>query len=284
MEWIDSLNDALDYIEDHLLEDIDTVQLARLTYCSSYHFQRMFNYLVGISFSEYIRRRKMSLAAQDLLIKDNKVIDIALKYGYASPTAFNRAFKSVHGVAPSMIKNQGVIIKSYPPLRLKLIVKGVEEMNYRIEKKQSFRIVGRSFPLSKDIENNFIEVPKMWQQAMDDGVLAKLTKLMDEQKQGVLGICVCNDNEDWRYYIAVVSNDMIDASLEEYIVPERTWAIFANEGPGRSIQDLEERIYSQWLPDSGYAYDQGPDIEWYFNADPSYTKYEAWIPIKKKEK
>ena len=105
MEWIERLNDAISYIEEHLTDEIDMEQLGRVACCSSYHFQRMFTYMAGIPLSEYIRRRKMSLAAVDLQGRDSKIIDVAGKYGDSSPTAFNRAFQSVHGMAPSALKN-----------------------------------------------------------------------------------------------------------------------------------------------------------------------------------
>ena len=152
MEWIERLNDAIGYIEEHLTDEIDYEQLGQIACCSSYHFQRMFTYMAGISLSEYIRRRKMTLAAVDLQGKSMKIIDVAGKYGYNSPTAFNRAFQSVHGIAPSAVKNGGVSVKSFPPILFKITVKGVEEMNYRIVTKDAFRIVGVSVPLHKDIE------------------------------------------------------------------------------------------------------------------------------------
>lgn len=136
MEWIERLNDAMDYLEGHLTEEIDYEKLGKIACCSSYHFQRMFAYMAGVPLSEYIRRRKMSLAAVDLQSGNMKIIDVAGKYGYNSPTAFNRAFQSVHGMAPSAVKNEGISVKAFPPVRFKITVKGVEEMNYRIETKR----------------------------------------------------------------------------------------------------------------------------------------------------
>ena len=126
MEWIERLNGAMNYIEEHLTDEIDYEQLGKIACCSSYHFQRMFTYMAGIPLSEYIRRRKMSLAAVDLQSKDAKIIDVAIKYGYHSPTAFNRAFQSIHKVAPSFVKNEGVSIQAFPPLTFKMTIKGVE--------------------------------------------------------------------------------------------------------------------------------------------------------------
>ena len=132
MEWIEQLNLAVRYIEEHLAGELDLDEAAKVACCSSYHFQRMFSYLAGVPLSEYVRRRRMSLAAVDLCRGEETVLDIALRYGYASPTAFNRAFQGVHGIAPSLAKKGGVSLKSYPPVSFKITVKGVEEMNYRI--------------------------------------------------------------------------------------------------------------------------------------------------------
>ena len=130
MDWIERLNKAINYLEEHIREDIDLEQTAKIACCSTYHFQRMFTYMAGIPLSEYIRRRRMSLAAADLQRSDAKIVDIALKYGYTSPTAFNRAFQSVHKITPSAAKKAGTSIKSYPPISFKIMIKGVEEMNY----------------------------------------------------------------------------------------------------------------------------------------------------------
>ena len=283
MDWIDRMNEAIRFIEDNLTGEIEYEKLGRIACCSAYHFQRMFSYIAGTPLSEYIRKRRMSLAAVDLQDGQARVIDVAVKYGYASPTAFNRAFRSVHGISPSAVKNEGAMLKSFPPVIFKITVKGAEEMNYRIETKEAFRITGRSYPLSREIERNFSEVPQMWQEAVMDGSLSGIISLMDAQPQGVLGVSVCGDGEEWRYYIAVSSTAASAGSLEEYTVPGRTWAIFPGSGTGRSIQELERRIVTEWLPTSGYEFDDGPDVEVYFDANPKQTSYEVWIPVRKAE-
>lgn len=281
MEWIERLNSAIDYIEKNLTDKIDYEKLGQIACCSAYHFQRMFSYMAGMPLSEYIRKRKMSLAAVDLQGGNVKIIDVAQKYGYHSPTAFNRAFQSIHGIAPSTVKNEGVSVKSFPPITFKVIVKGVEEMNYRIETKDAFRIVGVSVPLEKDIEKNFAVIPRKWQETAVNGTLQKLTGLMDTQPMGVLGVSTCNDTEPWRYYIAVASSQT-DRDLEEYTVPAATWAIFPGTGTNQSIQDLERRIVTEWLPTSGYEYGSAPDVEVYLNPDPQNAQYEVWIPVVRK--
>lgn len=281
MEWIEGLNKAISYIEEHLTEEISYDELARIACCSAYHFQRMFAYMAGVPLSEYIRRRRMSLAAADLQSGEEKIIDIGMKYGYTSPTAFNRAFQSVHGIAPSMAKNGETPMKAYPPISFKITVKGVEELNYRIEEKAAFRIVGVSHPLEKEIEKNFKTVPQMWQTAAMNGTIEKLASLMNDQPMGVLGVSVCNDKEDWRYFIAVSSSADVDNTLDEYIIPACTWAVFSGTGTGMSIQELEQRIVTEWLPTSGFEYDNAPDIEVYLNPAPNDMQYEVWVPVRK---
>lgn len=293
MEWITRLNATIGYIEEHLAEEIDYQQLGKLACCSSYHYQRMFGYMAGMPLSEYIRRRRMSRAAVDLQNKDAKIIDIAAKYGYDSPTAFNRAFQSVHGFAPSQAKEPGKVLKSFPPISFQITIKGAVQMDYRIETKEAFRIVGISAPLEADIEKNFETVPALWGRAAQDGTIPKLCEKMNGNPMGVLGVSTCSDTtvtqrytgtkqdaETWRYYIAVASSAPADG-FEEYIVPAFTWAIFSGQGSGLSIQELERRIVTEWLPTSGYEYAAGPDIEVYLDPNPENTTYEVWIPVTK---
>lgn len=281
MEWITRLNNAINYIEEHLCDTVDYDEIAKIACCSTYHFQRMFAYMADTPLSEYIRRRRMSKAAVDLQSGSEKIINIALKYGYDSPTAFNRAFKSIHGVAPSQIKLDGVSIKAFPPISFKITIKGAEQMEYKIENKDTFRIIGVSEPLHHEIEKNFEVVPLMWQKSSTDGTMPKLASMMNGEPMGMLGVSICNE-EDWKYFIAVASNREIDNTLEEYIVPAATWAVFSGSGTGQDIQELEKRIVTEWLPNSGYEYGNAPDIEVYLNADPQNTKYEVWIPVVKK--
>lgn len=222
------------------------------------------------------------MAAVDIQGGEEKIIDIAEKYGYQSPTAFNRAFQSIHGIAPSAVKGEGVPVKSYPPLTFKIIVKGAEEMNYRIETKDAFRIIGVSAPLDRDIEKNFAVVPNLWQKAVADGTIQKLAGMMNTPPMGLLGVSACNDEEQWKYFIAVSSTREVD-EFEEYLVPASTWAIFPGSGTNQSIQELEQRIVTEWLPTSGYEYANAPDIEVYLNPDPQNAQYEVWIPVMKRE-
>ena len=281
MEWIERFNNVINYIEENITQQIDYGEIAKIACCSSYHFQRMFTYMAGIPLSEYIRKRKMSLAAVDLQSGNEKVIDIAGKYGYNSPTAFNRAFQSIHRISPSAVKSGNVYVKSFPPLSFKIVVKGVEELNYRIEAKEAFRIIGVSAPLSKELEENFFVIPQMWQNCVINGTIEKLSKMISTSPTGLLGISVCDDTEQWKYFIAVATAQLCP-EFEEYTVPATTWAIFPGTGTNQSVQELERRIFTEWLPTSGYEYGNAPDIEVYINPDPENTVFEVWVPVRKK--
>lgn len=285
MDWLKRLNEAMNELEEHLEDGPDLARMAQIACCSVFHFQRMFSYLAEVPLSEYVRRRKMTRAAFDLQSSDAKVIDIALKYGYVSPTAFNRAFQSVHGVAPSAAKRENVTLKAYPPISFKITIKGEAEMNYRIEKKDAFRIVGPKVHCKVDVEQNFAEIPVFWQKTAQSGAIPKLCALMDAEPAGILGVSTCMDGKDFDYYIAVASSMPAPEGMEEYAVPACTWAIFTCVGPMPSaIQTLQSRIISEWLPNSGYEYANAPDIELYFEGDQQAADYrcEAWLPVEKK--
>ena len=142
MDSLEKMNEALNYIEENLVNDIDFKEVARLAFCSEYHFNRMFSFLVSVTLSEYIRRRRLTLAAFELNNSNIRIIDIAVKYGYNSPDSFARAFQVLHGITPSEARNNGQSLKAYPRMTFQLSVRGGSEMNYRIEEKDAFRIVG----------------------------------------------------------------------------------------------------------------------------------------------
>lgn len=282
MEWLSCLNEAVNYMEEHLEDEIDLDRVAQIACCSAFHFQRMFSYIADVPFSEYIRRRKMTKAAFDLQNSSERIIDIALKYGYESPTAFNRAFKNIHGIAPSAARAKGVTLKAYPPISFKITIKGDTEMDYRIEKKGAFKIVGVKQHYSMSIEESMINVPLFWQKTAQSGVIPKLCTLMNKEPSGILGVSTCMNGKDFDYYIAVASNREKPADMVDYIVPESLWAIFECIGAmPDAIQTLQKRIVSEWLPNSGYEYANAPDIEVYFEGNQQADDYkcEVWLPI-----
>ena len=283
MDWLEKLNASLDYMENHLAGELDVKAAAQIAGCSVYHYQRMFSYLAGTPLSEYVRRRRMSLAAVDLQ-NGGKVVDVALKYGYESPTAFNRAFQSVHGAAPSAAQKEGASLKAYPRISFTISIKGETEMEYRIEKRDEIRIVGVAAALSKDLEENFQEVPALWGKAATDGTVMRLADMMDSDPKGILGVSACHADDQWKYYVAAATTQPVPEGMEEYTIPACTWAVFSGQGPmPGAIQELEKRVVSEWLPTSGYEYANAPDIEVYLEPNPVAAKFEVWLPVAKKE-
>ena len=283
MDWLDRLNEAMEYIEENI-GDFDLTRVAQIACCSPFHFQRMFSYLADVPLSKYIRRRKMTQAVFDLQNGKERIIDIAIKYGYDSPTAFNRAFQSVHGIAPSVARMQGTSLKAYPPISFKIMIKGEKAMDFRIEEKEGFRIVGAREHYKLNVEENFARVPVFWQNTIKDGTLERLSLLIDKEPKGILGVSTCINGEDFDYYIAVASEQDTPKGMEEYIIPPCTWAIFTCVGPlPIAIQTLQKRIISEWLPTSGYEYANAPDIEVYFEGNQQSNDYhcEVWLPVQK---
>jgi len=285
MEWIGRLNKSITYIENNLNGVVDYEQAAQIACCSVFHYQRMFSYIANVSLAEYIRRRRMTLAAFELINSDIKVIDLALKYGYESPTSFSRAFQNVHGVSPSNARNEGVYLKTYPRMTFLISIKGECEMNYRIEKKEAFRIVGVKEHMILNIEENFARTPQFWAETFQNGKFDEICKLSNKEPYGILGVCASMNEKDFDYYIACATDKPVPEGMYEYEVPATTWAIFECIGPmPTAIQDLQKRIVTEWLPTSGYEYANAPDIELYTQGDTTAPNYksEVWLPITKK--
>lgn len=279
MEWIRQLNDAMSYVEENLTGEITLEGAARRAACSAYHFQRMFPYMTGISFSEYVRRRRMTAAAMELA-EGARVIDTAVRYGYDSPTAFNRAFQSVHGLPPSAAQVRGAALRSFPRITFTLSIKGEEAMEYRIEERAAFRVAGFAMREPMTLEDCFEKVPGFW--ARVSGEIPRLAALMDGSgPMGILGVSACDGGKFSGYYIAAATRAPAPEGMEEYSVPAGTWAVFPCCGPiPQAMQDLQRRIISEWLPSSGYEYAEAPDIEVY-SADNYHN--EVWLPIVRKK-
>lgn len=290
MGLLKNMNGALKYIEENLTNDIDFKEVARIALCSEYHFKRMFSFLAGISLSEYIRRRRLTLAAFELIDSNVKVIDIAIKYGYSSPDSFARAFQNLHGITPSETRNNGHSLKSYPQMSFQLSIKGGNEMNYRIEVKEAFRIVGIKKRVPIIFSGVNPEISSMWE-SLDDETINKLKKLSNVTPLGLISASVnfsegrMKEKGELDHYIGAATTKECKNNLVKLEVPASTWAIFEVVGPfPDTLQDVWGRIYSEWFPSSNYEQIEGPEILWNENRDitsPTF-KSEIWIPIIKK--
>jgi AraC family transcriptional regulator len=290
LDWITKMNESLDYVEENLAGEVDAAKAGKIANCSAYHFGRVFSYMAGVSLAEYIRRRRLTLAAFDLQQTNAKVLDIALTYGYDSPTSFTRAFQNIHGITPSEAKNPGVKFVAYPRLSFQITVKGVSQMNYRIESHDSFRIVGVRFSTTMENEQSFKDIPTFWPKFWQSDAPKKLLPIMRKDLPGVMGVCAMGEEMDpngaFDYYIAVGSDAPVPEGCSEFTVPASTYAIFDCVGPlPNALQDTMRRIMTEWLPTSGYEYGSAPDLEVYSDGDTNAADYKSWIwmPVKKKE-
>ncbi|WLD94212.1 AraC family transcriptional regulator [Alkalihalobacillus sp. AL-G] len=290
MDLQKQMNVALTYIEENLTYDIDIKEAARLAFCSEYHFKRMFSFLAGVTLTEYIRRRRLTLAAFELKDSKVKVIDIAIKYGYNSPDSFARAFQNLHGIKPSEARNNGHSLKAYPQMTFQLSIKGGSEMNYRIEKKEAFRIVGIKKRVPIIFKGVNPEIASMWKR-LNDETIDQLKKLSNVEPLGLLQASTnfsegrMEEKGELDHYIGVATTKDCPNNMTQHEVPASTWTVFEAIGPfPDTLQDVWGRIYSEWFPSSTYEQTEGPEILWNENKDVSSPifKSEIWIPILKR--
>jgi len=290
MDLLRNMNRALHYIEENLTKDIDFREVAKLALCSEYHFKRMFSFLAGITLSEYIRRRRLTLAAFELRDNNMKVIDIAIKYGYNSPDSFTRAFQNLHGLTPSEAKKNGYSLKAYPQMTFQLSIKGGKEMNYRIEEKEAFHIVGIKERVPIIFHGVNPKISAMWE-SLSDETINKLKNLSNVDPLGLLSASLnfsegrMEEKGELDHYIGVATTKECPDNLIKLEVPALTWAVFEAVGPfPDTLQDVWGRIYSEWFPSSNYEQVEGPEILWNEHKDitsPTF-KSEIWIPVLKK--
>jgi AraC family transcriptional regulator len=290
VDLLKNMNKALMYIEENLTNEINYKEIARISLCSEYHFKRMFTFLAGISLSEYIRRRRLTLAAFDLKQSNVKIIDLAIKYGYNSPDSFTRAFQNLHGITPTEARNYAHALKAYPRMTFQLSIKGGSEMNYRIEVKEAFRIVGIKKRVPIQFNGVNPEIAAMWK-SLDGVTITKLKKLSNVEPVGLLSASTnfsegrMEEKGELDHYIGVATTNECPIDLIKLEVPASTWAVFEVVGPfPETLQDVWGRIYSEWFPSSNYEQIEGPEILWNEQKDitsPTF-KSEIWVPILKK--
>jgi len=279
LELVESLNQALSYIECHLLEEADSAKAARHVGISRFYLERTFAALTGMSVSEYIRARRLTLAGQELLANDTKVIDLALKYGYDTPESFTKAFSRFHGVTPTSARRLSTLMRCQNPLAISIKMEGANIMNYKIEQMDAFTVAGVEKTFQMDSSQQ--EIPKFWQEFMEKGLQEKVCP--------VFGICFDADaSGNFPYMIADVlkPGTKRPEGLTIREIPAHLWARFACVGPmPGAIQSVTKQIYSEWLPTNGvYEVAQYMEIEMYSDentASPDYYS-EVWIPIRKK--
>lgn len=292
MDSCTRLNEAIAYIEANLTNDIDMREVARKAYCSEYHFKRMFSFLAGISLSEYIRRRRLTLAALDLSNASLRILDIAVMYGYSSADAFTRAFQHLHGMTPSEARQTGQTFKAFPRMTFQLTIQGGKEMNYRLEQKEAFHIVGlmKRVPIIFQGENP--DIVKM-AQSLTITDIEQLKKLSNVEPKGIIQASTnfsegrMEEKGELDHYIGVATTEATNPGYFcQLAVPANIWVVFTVVGPfPQTLQESWARIYAEWFPSSGYNQVAGPEIVSHASTDfssPTFTS-EIWIPIHKKE-
>lgn len=283
MNWISDLNNALDYIEANLDQNLDIGEIAAQAYTSKFHFQRLFYAIAGYKLSEYIRLRRLTLAAKDLTSTDLKVIDIALKYGYETPEAFSKAFKKLHGIPPSAVRKGCQKLQAVPPLTFQLTVKGEKRMDYQVVEKEAFKLTGYKRRVTTRNNENFKVIPAFWEALHKEG---KVDRLFQQSPDGdVIGAAVNFDgDENFDYLIAVRAQalDGMDGEVITVDIPASKWAIFSGVGElPEAIQKTWKQIYHEWFPATTYEHAGTAELEVYPAECESEEgmRYEVWIPI-----
>lgn len=285
MGWMDTIGDAIQYIEQHITEEISADEIARQVNVSPFYFQKGFAMLCGFTLGEYIRNRRLALAGNEIATGEEKVIDIALKYGYDSPDSFTKAFTRFHGVTPAKARRDSVMLKSFAPLKISFLLEGGYLMDYKIEKKEAFTVIAsaKTFPYEGAKEL----VPLFWQEHFKNGGAKTV--------MGMFGINIDEEmgGNTFEYLIA----DLCEPEREvpngyvKRTVPSFTWAVFPCRGPMPvALQDINTKIYTEWLPAlKDYEFAAGYCVEMY--SDPAKYKKgtldedyysEIWIPVKQK--
>ncbi|QNO15383.1 AraC family transcriptional regulator [Alkalicella caledoniensis] len=288
MDWISNMQNAINYIEDNLLEEISYDKIAQRAYSSTYHFQRMFSMLTGFTIGEYIRRRRLTLAAQEISVSSIKIADIASKYGYETSEAFTKAFKRLHGVTPSVARESGVKLKSFARLTIQVSLKGDKEINYRIVEKGPFKVFGKDFKTNVLEGRCFREIPEFWEQCKSNGIFAKLLTSVGKDESGIVdaGVLFNHNPQDGSLRYMIACEFPVTHVPEEFQVleiPSMTWAIFEVESNrDEDLHEVWRRIGSEWFPASNYEHADAPELERYYgNSSTDYT-CQIWIPVIKK--
>ena len=279
MDWSNGMRCAIEYMEEHMSEEISYEDVAKQACVSVFHFQRVFGILCGITVGEYIRNRRLTMAGEELAATNCRVIDVAMKYGYDSPDSFTKAFIRFHGIRPSSAKEHGAVLRAYAPLHIKYSLEGGGIMDYRIEEKEALKLIGmkRTFQFDDAYQN----IPMFWEEFFKKGYGKEIC--------GCFGVCIEESAKEktFTYMIA----DLYDGEKEVrdeftlYEIPKGEWAIFTAKGPlPKSLQDVNTKIWSEWVPNSReYEVADGYNIEMYTEGDTNAADYisEIWVPVRK---
>ncbi len=295
MEWIRQLQAALTFIEEHLTEEIGYEEIARHIYMSGHSFHRAFSLMAGMTAAEYIRRRRLSLAAHELQMTNISVIEAALKYGYESPESFSKAFSRFHGVTPRQAKAPGTPLRMFNPLTIKVTLDGGTIMDYRIVRKDSLRFIAlvRAFPNEIVNDDSDHSIPDFWDECLAGGLIEPLRRLIPAGKRDLYGLCSPKTDEHgcFRYGIGIMTGEEAPAIDEAALMRSgytlwetepAEYAVFRCTGDsGGCITQAWNRFYREFLPQTGYRQTEQTDFELYPEQGDDGLFCELWIPIKR---
>lgn len=284
---LERLNRAMEQIEGDLAGSVDVAALARTATTSEYHLRRMFSALAGMPLSQYVRRRRLTVAGADVLAGRDPLLDIAVRYGYGSGEAFARAFRAVHGVGPGEARRTGCTLVSQPRLTFRLTVEGNSSMHYRVVDRPDFTVVGfkARVPLVHLGPNQGIID---FVRGLDPEARRRLEELSDQEPQGA--VAVCDDLDPGRaegteldYYHGVITSAPAPEGTTALPVAAGTWAVFTTSGPvPEALQHLWRDVYAQWFPSNPYRGRPGPEIlRTRLSPDGTRADAELWLPVER---
>ncbi|MEV3991645.1 AraC family transcriptional regulator [Streptomyces sp. NPDC049837] len=284
---LERLNQAMDHIEDRLDRSIDVVALARIAATSEYHLRRMFSALAGMPLSEYIRRRRLTVAGAEVLAGRDSLLEIAVRYGYGSGEAFARAFRAVHGVGPGEARRDGAALVSQPRLTFRLTVEGSSSMRYRVTDRPDFTVIGfkARVPLVHTGPNKAITD---FVRGIEPQALERLERLSDQEPGGIVSVCDGLDpsraeGTELDYYHAVITSASAPEGTASLAVPAGTWAVFTTSGRAPdAIQELWRDVFTEWFPSNPYRGRPGPEIlRTRLSPDRTEADAELWLPVER---
>ncbi|WP_426334360.1 AraC family transcriptional regulator [Paenibacillus silvae] len=281
MNWIESIQKSVQYIEQHLLESVTVEKVAAQAHMSAFHFQRIFALMTDVTVAEYIRRRRLTLAAHELLQGEYRIVDVALKYGYETPESFSKAFQRQHGVTPSELRKSGAPVQSYNRLVIQVSLQGVEPMKVQLVEQGAFSITGVRQTFSYVDGQHLQGIGTMWQETYKSGMEDRIGALNDGVIPGLLGVCVDQgeiQDKQMEYWIATTYTGEQQEGLSVLTLPASKWAVFEVQEPmPQGMQKLWKRIVTEWFPSNPYEHAWLPELEVYRGM---YDAPQIWIPIK----
>lgn len=288
MGWDEKLQMIIDYIESHLQrteEPVDREEITRIAGCSYDFFLKVFSYMNGISFAEYIRARKLTLAGYDLMSTNMKVVDLSYKYGYDSPTSFTKAFQLFHGISPKDARRSKAKLRVYP----KMQINEKQSYSWRIEQKPELRLIGKTIKISCKDNQHAVKIPEFWNECQRNGMFARLISMDAGIPGGLFGLFGAFDESSYEieYSIMAISEDEVPEGFYELRIPEAVWAVFDCKGavPG-AIQQGWKYLNEEWLIKYPFGHAPYPEMEWYSDGNSFHEDYlsQIWIPIILEEK